>query len=192
MHPETREPIEAGIGRFGPYVKTGGVFASLDRDDDVLAVGINRAVDVLAKKLASVRTLGAHPKDREPVLVRKGRFGPYAQHNGTVANLPRDRTMDDITLAEAVTLLAEKGKPLKARGAAGRKGGAKGSGAKASGAKVSGTKAPGVKTPGVKAPVVKSEAAAKPAKAPKQARNAGAPAPRKAPAAGKPAARRGA
>ena len=94
----------------------GGVFASLDRDDDVLVVGLNRAVDVLAKKLASVRTLGPHPSDREPVLIRKGRFGPYAQHGSKVANLPRDVSMDDMTLAEAVALLAERGKTVAAKG----------------------------------------------------------------------------
>ncbi len=54
LHPETKEKIEAGIGRFGPYVKMGAVFGSLDRDDDVLALGLNRAVDLLAKKMASV------------------------------------------------------------------------------------------------------------------------------------------
>ena len=94
----------------------GAIFASLEKDDDILQVGMNRAMDVLGKKLASVRTLGEHPKDREPVLVRKGRFGPYVQHGQTVANLPRDRTMEDFTLDEAVPLLAEKGKPLKPRG----------------------------------------------------------------------------
>ncbi len=121
LHPETREPIEAGIGRFGPYVRMGAVFGSLDRDDDILAIGINRAVDVLAKKLASVRSLGPHPKDREPVSVRKGRFGPYAQHAKTVANLPRGVAMEDVTLDEVVALLVERGKPLKAKGTAKRK-----------------------------------------------------------------------
>jgi len=124
IHPEAKEPIEAGIGRFGPFVKMGGIFASLDKVDDVLAVGLNRAVDLLAQKLASVRTLGGHPKDREPVLVRKGRFGPYAQHGNTVATLPRDVSMDDITLDDAVALLAEKGKQLKPRAGA-KKGGAR-------------------------------------------------------------------
>ncbi len=113
-HPERGEPIEAGLGRFGPYVRMGGVFASLDKDDDVLVVGLNRAVDVLAKKLDSVRTLGLHPKDKQPVLVRKGRFGPYVQHDGKVANVPRDQAMDDVTLESAVALLAERGKPMKA------------------------------------------------------------------------------
>ena len=128
VHPETREPIEAGIGRFGPYVKMGAVFGSLDKDDNVLALGLNRAVDLLAKKLASVRNIGSHPSDKESVSVRKGRFGPYVQHGKTVANLPRGVNMDDITLDEAVALLADKGKVLKPKGAAGRKGkaGAKG------------------------------------------------------------------
>jgi DNA topoisomerase-1 len=116
LHPELGEPIEAGIGRFGPYVKMGAIFASLDKDDNILLVGMNRAMDVLGKKLASVRTLGEHPKDREPILVRKGRFGPYVQHGQMVANLPRERTMEDFTLEEALPLLAEKGKALKPRG----------------------------------------------------------------------------
>jgi DNA topoisomerase-1 len=122
MHPETHETIEAGIGRFGPYVRMGAVFGSLDRDDDVLAIGINRAVDLIARKMASVRTLGAHPADKELVAVRKGRFGPYVQHGKTVANLPRGVMMEEITLDQGVALLAEKGKQLRPRGAAGRRG----------------------------------------------------------------------
>jgi DNA topoisomerase-1 len=122
MHPETAEKIEAGIGRFGPYVRMGAIYGSLDRDDDVLAIGLNRAVDLIARKMASVRTVGPHPKDKELISVRKGRFGPYVQHGKMVANLPRGVMMEDITLDEAVALLAEKGKQLRPRGAAGRRG----------------------------------------------------------------------
>ena len=93
----------------------GAIFASLDKDDDVLHVGLNRAVDALAKKLDSIRSLGAHPGDKEPVVVRKGRFGPYIQHGNTVANLPKDVGMDEVALADAVVLLKEKGKTLKPR-----------------------------------------------------------------------------
>ena len=121
LHPERQEPMEAGIGRFGPYIRMGAVYASLDKDDDVLAVGLNRAVDALAKKLDSIRTLGAHPADKEPVVVRKGRFGPYAQHGARVATLPRDVAMDDMTLDEAVALLAERGKVLPKLGKNGKK-----------------------------------------------------------------------
>ncbi len=157
IHPETKEPMEAGLGRFGPFVKMGGVFASLEKDDDVLVVGVNRAVDLLAKKLASVRTLGPHPKDKEPILVRKGRFGPYAQHGNTVANLPRDMTMDDMTLADAVALLAEKGKALKPRG--GMKKGAKARTTKA--APAAEAAAPAKKAAPKKAPARKPAAKAK-------------------------------
>ena len=122
LHPETGEAIQAGIGRFGPYVRMGAIYGSLDRDDDVLAIGINRAVDLIARKMASVRTVGTHPADKELIAVRKGRFGPYVQHGKTVANLPRGVMMEEITLDQAVALLAEKGKQLRPRGAGGRRG----------------------------------------------------------------------
>ena len=114
-HPVTGELMEAGIGRFGPYVKMGGIFASLDKDDDVLSIGLNRAVDAIQKKLESVRNLGPHPKTGEPMMVKKGRFGPYIQGGNMVANVPRGVLMDDVTADQAVALLAERGKPLKAK-----------------------------------------------------------------------------
>ena len=159
IHPELGEAIEAGLGRFGPYVKMGAIFASLDRDDDVLAIGINRAVDVIGKKLASVRSLGAHPKDREPVMVRRGRFGPYVQHGQVIANIPRDKTMDDVTLAEAVALLAEKGKPMKPKGKP--KGKPRGK-LEAKGGKKAVAAKPRAKTEAMAKPRAKTEAAAKP------------------------------
>ena len=149
VHPERKEVIEAGIGRFGPYVKMGAIYGSLDADDDVLAVGLNRAVDVLAKKLDNVRSMGPHPADAEPVTVRKGRFGAYAQHGQRVANLPRDVMMADVTLDDVVALLAEKGKVLKAKPGQKRK---------AAPAK----KAKAASAPGVEAPAAEKPAAKKP------------------------------
>jgi DNA topoisomerase-1 len=156
MHPETHEPIEVGIGRFGPFVRMGAIYGSLDRDDDVLAVGLNRAVDLIARKMASVRNLGAHPADKEPVAIRKGRFGPYVQHGKMVANLPRGVMMEDVTLDEAVALLAEKGKPLRPRGAAGRRG-------RAAATKPEAAARPEAKPPTRDAPAAR-KAKAKPAK----------------------------
>jgi DNA topoisomerase-1 len=120
VHPETGLKMEAGLGRFGPYIKMGSIFASLDKDDDILAIGVNRAVDVIGRKMASVRVIGAHPKDKTDIQVRKGRFGPYVQHGQTVANLPKNVTMDDITLEQAMALLAERGKVLKPKGKNGK------------------------------------------------------------------------
>ena len=100
--------------------------------------------------------------------MRKGRFGPYVQHGKTVANLPRGVAMDDVTLDEAVALLAEKGKALKPRGAAGRKGKAP---AKAATADKAPRKAPAkTAAPAKKAAPKKKAAAAKaPAKLPRRA-----------------------
>ena len=115
IHPERQEPIYAGIGQFGPYVRLGPVYASLERDDDVLSIGLNRAVVLLAKKLDSVKLLGTHPKGGE-VTLRRGRFGPYVQHGTLVANLPKGMAIEEVGLDEAVSLLAEKGKPLAGGG----------------------------------------------------------------------------
>jgi DNA topoisomerase-1 len=145
LHPESGQKIEAGVGRFGPYVKMGAIYASLDRDDDVLFIGLNRAVDLIGKKQDSIRDLGAHPKDGAPVVARKGRFGPYAQWGQTVANLPRGVELADFTLDRAVALLAEKGKVLVPKG---KKGGRKAA-------------------PKAKAPAVVKEPVAKPKAKPK-------------------------
>jgi DNA topoisomerase-1 len=66
-HPETGEMISAGIGRFGPFLKHNGKFTSLPKDDDVLTVGINRAVDILvaaAEKAAAREAKGFKPRGR--------------------------------------------------------------------------------------------------------------------------------
>jgi len=122
--PETGGEITAGLGRFGPYIRLGTIYQSLEPGDDVLTLGMNRAMDLLAKARAKVRHLGPHPQDGAPVDVRKGRFGPYIQHGNRVANLPRGVEMEEVTLDQAVQLLTEKGKELKpkagARGKAGR------------------------------------------------------------------------
>lgn len=109
-HPETSQPISAGIGRFGPYLKHGDIYKSLPREDSVLEIGMNRAVELLAdakgKARAPARSLGDHPGDGKPVTLSSGRFGPYVSHGGINANLPKGR--DEVSLEEAVALLAAK------------------------------------------------------------------------------------
>jgi DNA topoisomerase-1 len=179
VHPERKEVIEAGLGRFGPFVRMGSIYGSLDGDDDVLAVGLNRAVDVLAKKLDSVRSMGPHPADGEPVTVRKGRFGPYAQHGLRVATLPREAAMAEVTLEEMVALLAEKGKVLAKPGQKGKK-------AVPAKKAANGAVAAPAEKPAAKKAAAKKAAAKKPAPkkaAPKKAAPKAAP----KPAAAKPA-----
>jgi DNA topoisomerase-1 len=136
VHPEDGVPIVAGIGRFGPYVKHGKTYANIDSNEDVLTVGLNRAVTLIAEKKANPgrgrrfgadpgKVLGEHPDKGGPITVKNGRYGPYVSHAGINATLPGDKTPDTVTLDEAVGLLeariAKGGGAPNARRAAGRK-----------------------------------------------------------------------
>jgi len=111
-HPESGKMITAGIGRFGPYVKHDGKFKSLKRDDDILSIGLNRAVVLLAEVSqrggSVLRELGEHPDDGGPITLKKGRYGPYVQHKRINATLPKGVEEDDVTLDPAVALIAAK------------------------------------------------------------------------------------
>lgn len=116
ISPEDGEPILAGVGRFGPYVKHGKVYASLEEGDDVLTVGFNRAIHLIAEKIANPKKgrrfgpapgkkLGEHPDKGGDIVVKNGRFGPYVSNNGINATLTGDKTPETITLDEAIVLL---------------------------------------------------------------------------------------
>ncbi len=111
-HPDTGKEIEADIGRYGPYVRHEGTFASLQKGDDVLEVGLERARELIRRKEnrnQPDRVLGPHPGSDEPVEVWNGRYGPYVKHDGTNASLKDDQSIDDVTMDDALDLLAEKG-----------------------------------------------------------------------------------
>jgi DNA topoisomerase-1 len=184
--PETGGEITAGIGRFGPYIRLGSAYQSLEPGDDVLTLGMNRAMDLLAKARAKVRPLGFHPQDGQPVEIRKGRFGPYAQHGNRVANLPRGVEMEEVTLDQGVQLLAEKGKELAPKGAKTRRSkAAAGKSGAASKANGEADAEPATASAARKPPAGK--VAARKASAAKPARDAAAPAAK--PAAKPPTAR---
>ncbi len=109
-HPETGHMITAGIGRYGPYLRHDGAYVSLKKDDDVLEIGLNRAVTLIAEKPAKAppKVLGKHPDDGKPVTQRSGRYGPYVEHGKVRATLPKGLSADAVTLDKAVELLAAK------------------------------------------------------------------------------------
>ncbi|MGC2340419.1 MAG: topoisomerase C-terminal repeat-containing protein, partial [Methyloceanibacter sp.] len=115
-HPETGKPITAGFGRFGPYVQHDGKYASLSSTDEVFTVGSNRAVSLLAEKAANrikrgatvIKDLGQHPELKGAVQVLSGRYGPYVKHGKINATLPKDRNPEEVTLADAVELIAAR------------------------------------------------------------------------------------
>ncbi|MGY6411431.1 MAG: type I DNA topoisomerase [Alkalilacustris sp.] len=122
-HPEDGEPVVAGIGRFGPFVRHNKTYANLSEVDEVFTVGMNRAVELLAQKAARggrgaaaapLKELGEHP-DGGAVAVMEGRYGPYVKWNKVNATLPKDTDPQSVTLEQALELVAAKA------GAKGRK-----------------------------------------------------------------------
>ena len=116
LHPETGKPILAGFGRYGPYVQHDGKYASLSAPEEVFEIGINRAVSLLVEKAANrrprassvVKELGEHPEGGGKVQVLSGRYGPYVKHGKVNATLPKDRDPEQVSLQEAVELIAGK------------------------------------------------------------------------------------
>ncbi|RMH47912.1 MAG: type I DNA topoisomerase [Alphaproteobacteria bacterium] len=135
-HPEDGAPVEAGIGRFGPFVRHGKTYANLADYEEVFTVGMNRAVELLAQKAARgprrgaaaepLRALGEHPEGG-PVTVMPGRYGPYVKWQDINATIPRDRDPAALTLEEALALIEERRAraPAGTRRRAGGKAGAK-------------------------------------------------------------------
>jgi DNA topoisomerase-1 len=131
-HPEDGAPVEAGIGRFGPFVKWGKVYANIRDPEEVFTVGMNRAVELLAQKtqrggrgaaVKPLRELGEHP-DGGAVAVYEGKYGPYVKWEKVNATLPKEVAPEAVTLEQALELIAAK-KPAGKKRAAPRKAAAK-------------------------------------------------------------------
>jgi len=131
-----------------------GKYANLPDVEEVFTVGLNRAVDLIAQKAAggfkrggTIAALKTFEHPEGTIAVREGRYGPYVNQGKVNATLPKTLQPADVTLEQALELIA-------ARAAAG--GGGKKSGRAAA------KKAPAKKAP-AKKPAAKKPAAAKPA-----------------------------
>jgi DNA topoisomerase-1 len=113
-HPESGQDVQAGIGRFGPFVVHDGDFRSLAAEDDVYSVGLERAMELLAQPKRAragkevLREIGPHPADAEPVVIYSGRYGPYVKHGAVNASLPKGSDPAALTMEQAVMLIAER------------------------------------------------------------------------------------
>jgi len=124
VHPVTGGKIQASLGRFGPYVvhdqgKEGKDYRSLKVADNVLTISLERALELLSepkkgrsstnsKSKAALRELGPHPEDGETINIYDGPYGPYIKHGKTNVSIPEGESVEDITLAAALNLLASK------------------------------------------------------------------------------------
>lgn len=114
-HPETGKEVKAGVGRYGPFVLHDGSFKSLKKEDDVLSIQLNRAVELLKEKgksrgSSALQDLGNHPETEQPVKVMDGRYGPYIKYGKKNISLPKGTDPEKFTMGDAVRLIDEKGK----------------------------------------------------------------------------------
>lgn len=129
-HPQLSQPVMAFNGRFGPYVKCGDETRSLPADVSPLDVTLEKAVELLAQPKTRGRGAAAKKEplkvfDESPVTNNKvqlldGRYGPYLTDGETNASLPKGASVEELTFAEALELLAARaalGPPKKKRGA---------------------------------------------------------------------------
>lgn len=111
IHPETKTPVLANNGRFGPYVQNGTDYRSLKKEDDVYTVTFARAMELLMQPKQGrasskiLKELGPHPEDQKPIQILEGKFGPYVKHKSTSASIPKDQTPESVTVEQALELL---------------------------------------------------------------------------------------
>lgn len=164
-HPVSGEPILVGIGRFGPYVQHGKVYANIDKDDDVLELGANRAIDLIVAKESGGggrrggaatpgRALGDHPTGGG-LEVKAGKYGPYVAWGKVFATLPKTMAPESITLEQAIELVNAKAE-LKGGAKGGRTSARASSTKPAAKGKAAKSKAAGGK-PAAKSPARKSK-----------------------------------
>ncbi|MFM7640858.1 MAG: type I DNA topoisomerase [Cyanobium sp.] len=125
-HPEGGK-VQAGLGRFGPYVvhdkgKGEKDYRSLKAEDDVLAIGLSRALELLAQPKrgrggrTALRDLGTPEGASEPIQLFDGPYGLYVKQGKVNASLPEGTTAESLTLEQAVELLAAKASSGKGAG----------------------------------------------------------------------------
>jgi DNA topoisomerase-1 len=122
-HPETGQTIVAGLGRFGPYIKHGDDYRSLEASDDLFTVGLERSLELLAQPKRSarqaakrvIRTIDA-PGGGTPLQVLEGRYGPYVTDGELNASIPKSADPATLSLEDARALLeARRGAPPSPR-----------------------------------------------------------------------------
>ncbi|HLQ53984.1 MAG TPA: topoisomerase C-terminal repeat-containing protein, partial [Streptosporangiaceae bacterium] len=127
------EPVTVQNGRYGPYVKKGTDSRSLDGEEQMFTVTLAEAKDLFARPkprgraaraaaAPPLRELGEDPASGRPIVLKEGRWGPYATDGETNASLRKGDLVESVTLQRAAELLAERraaGPPAPRRKAAG-------------------------------------------------------------------------
>ena len=107
------EAVSVGIGRFGPFVKRGSVYASLKKEDDPYKIDLAHAIFLIEEKEEIARNRIIKQWPDSDIQVLNGRFGPYLSDGALNGKIPKDREPASLTLEEVQQLMAETGKPAR-------------------------------------------------------------------------------
>ena len=114
QNPETGKDITLNSGRFGPYLKCENKTAKIESIEELFSIEINRAVTLIADakpgkmSALTIKELGEHPKDKKPVRIIKGQFGPYIKYKSLNATIPEGKDLNEITMKEALILIGKR------------------------------------------------------------------------------------
>jgi DNA topoisomerase-1 len=121
IHPESGQPVVAGLGRYGPYIKHGDDYRSLESEDDLFTVDLAGSLALLAAPKKQGRRQSAAKRvirqleatdGGAPLQLLEGRYGPYVTDGTTNASLPRGADPATLTLEDARALIeARAGAP---------------------------------------------------------------------------------
>ena len=123
VDPDSNKPVYLKVGRFGPYVQRGNVDDEEKPQNASLLRGMKpEDIDLATalKLLTLPRNLGNHPEKNEPIMAFNGRFGPYVKCVDDTRSLPADVSPLDVTLEQALALLAQPKTHGRGRAAAKR------------------------------------------------------------------------
>jgi len=100
------EEIEANVGRYGPYVRFGKKFVSLDKGESAFDVDLERAIELIREKQAADAPIAVYEK--KEVIKGKGRFGPFIKWDGMFINVNKKYDFDNLTEADISELIEAK------------------------------------------------------------------------------------
>jgi DNA topoisomerase-1 len=103
------EPVIAGIGRFGPYLKRGDKYFNVEKGTDLTAMTVEECEAILKEALSGTQ-FPLHITDYNGVAleVNKGRFGPYIKYQGQFISIPKGQAPETVTAEQAVALVEAK------------------------------------------------------------------------------------
>lgn len=100
------DEVEVNVGRFGPYVRFGERFVSLEPGEDVFEVNFDRAVELIELKKKADAPIASY-KDKE-VTKGKGRFGPFIKWDGMFINVNKKYDFDNLSQQDIEILIEDK------------------------------------------------------------------------------------